>query len=119
MRLKCNRQVKVENVSPGPTAGELNVPYSFPSPSTSFIRHSQLMSIDCQDNIMRYVPDSFSSSLQEEKKNRIIKKTKTLLHSGIITRVPISPNHWGVSRIELPLLKSYIDSIYSNTGKNN
>ena len=82
MRLKCNRQVKVENVSPGPTAGELNVPYSFPPPSTSFIRHSQLMSIDCQDDIMHYVPDSFSSSLQEKKKNRIIKKTKTLLHSG-------------------------------------
>lgn len=113
MRLKCNRQVKVENVSPRPTAGELNVPYSFPPPSISFIRHSQLMSIDCQDNIMHYVPDSFSSSLQEKKKK------KTLLHSGIITRVPISPNHRGVSRIELPLLKSYIDSIYSNTGKNN
>ena len=113
MRLKCNRQVKVENVSPRPTARELNVPYSFPPPSTSFIRHSQLMSIDCQDNIMHYVPDSFSSSLQEGKKK------KTLLHSGIITRVPISPNHRGVSRIELPLLKSYIDSIYSNTGKNN
>ena len=119
MRLKCNRQVKVENVSPRPAAGELNVPYSFPPPSTSFIRHSQLMSIDCQDNIMHYMPDSFSSSLQEKKKNRIIKKNKTLLHSGIITRVPISPNHRGVSRIELPLLKSYIDSIYSNTGKNN
>ena len=26
------------------------------------------MSIDCQDNIMHYVPDSFSSSLQEKKK---------------------------------------------------
>ena len=28
------------------------------------------MSIDCQDNIMHYVPDSFSSSLQEEKKKK-------------------------------------------------
>lgn len=34
------------------------------------------MSIDCQDNIMRYVPDSFSSSLQEEKKKKNNKKNQ-------------------------------------------
>lgn len=28
------------------------------------------MSIDCQDNIMHYVPDSFSSSLQEKEKKK-------------------------------------------------
>lgn len=50
MSLKCNRQVKVENVSPKPTAGELYMQCSFSPPSTSFIRHSQLMSIDRRDN---------------------------------------------------------------------
>ena len=68
MSLKCNRQVKVENVSPKPTAGELCVQCSISPPSTSFIRHSQLMSIDRRDNSMHHVPDSFSSSLQEKKK---------------------------------------------------
>lgn len=112
MSFKCNRQVQVESISQNPTARELTCSVHC---STFYLIYQAfaVMSIDCQDNIMHYVPDSFSSSLQEKEKK------KTLLHSGIITRVAMSPNHQGVSRIELPLLKSYIDSIYSNTGKNN